>query len=117
MTSGGEGKGRVRLYYSDGSVQDRSLIVCDNILTRMVGMLKERQPDTPDVYQIVPCSGIHTFFMAFPIDVVFTDRLGNVLSCRTVSPYRMFSSSGAHMVFEGLGLLTGQLVLERVQVE
>jgi len=103
--------------YGDGASEVRDLVVCNTPLTRMVGMLKERNPEISRVYQIVPCNGVHTCFMAFPIDVVFTDRSGNVIAARTVPPWRMFSRTAAHMVFEGVGLLREEVVLERLQVE
>lgn len=114
----GAGTGcRVRLMYADGTTSTRELVVCDTPLSRMVGMLKERTPGISRVYQIVPCNGVHTCFMAFAIDVVFTDRSGDVVAARTVPPWRMFSRTAAHMVFEGVGLLREEVVLERLQVE
>src|SRR5262245_66459252 len=39
---------------------------------------------------IAPCSAVHTFFMRFAIDVVFTDRQGRVLKvCHDVRPWRI----------------------------
>lgn len=39
---------------------------------------------------IAPCNAIHTFFMRFPIDVVFADRRGDVVKlCRDVKPWRI----------------------------
>ena len=36
------------------------------------------------------CSSLHTFFMQFPIDVIFTDRKGKVLkSAREVKPFKV----------------------------
>jgi uncharacterized membrane protein (UPF0127 family) len=45
----------------------------------------------PDVAVILaPCSGIHTWFMRFPIDVMFVRRDGVVARvCRGVKPWRM----------------------------
>ncbi|MEI7768882.1 MAG: DUF192 domain-containing protein [Chloroflexales bacterium] len=35
---------------------------------------------------IDPCASIHTFFMRFPIDVVFIDRAGRVVGLRAAMP-------------------------------
>src|SRR5918992_2501399 len=35
---------------------------------------------------IAPCSGVHTFGMQFPIDVVFTRRDGRILKIRPAMP-------------------------------
>ena len=108
---------KVVLRYADGTTRERKLVVCDTVVSRMVGMLRERDETVSDVYQIVPCNGIHTLFMAFPIDVVFTDHTGRIIDCRNVPPFRFFSRSSAFMVFEGIGLLRKEVLLERVEVE
>ena len=46
----------------------------------------------PDDYAMIiaPCGGVHTFFMRFPIDVVFVSRDGTVVkTCRAVKPWRI----------------------------
>lgn len=80
-------------------------------------MLGQRDSGVEEVYQIIPCNGIHTFGMAFDIDTIFTDRKGNVLRAANVRPWRMFSCRGADMVFEGRGLLKSDIALERVWTE
>jgi uncharacterized membrane protein (UPF0127 family) len=50
---------------------------------------------------IAPCSGIHTFFMRFSIDVVFVTRAGRVLKTSPlVPPWRMRIAFGAFAVIE-----------------
>jgi uncharacterized membrane protein (UPF0127 family) len=51
---------------------------------------------------IVPCSGIHMFFMNFPIDAVFLDRKRHVVRvCPNLRPWRMVPIVyGAHSVLE-----------------
>jgi uncharacterized protein len=44
---------------------------------------------------IAPCSAVHTFFMRFPIDVVFTDRRGRIVRLSAdVRPWRL--AGGLH---------------------
>ena len=44
---------------------------------------------------ITRCNCIHTFFMRFPIDVVFLDRKGQVVkTVRNVRPWRLFVWGG-----------------------
>src|SRR5450756_3168182 len=39
---------------------------------------------------IDPCSGIHTFFMAFPIDAIFVDKEGTIVHLvKEIAPQRM----------------------------
>jgi uncharacterized membrane protein (UPF0127 family) len=50
---------------------------------------------------IAPCSGIHTFFMRFPIDIVFASRDGRVVKvCRRVAPWRIALALRAFAVIE-----------------
>lgn len=71
---------------------------------------------------ISPCSGIHTFFMRFPIDAVFIDRGQRVVRVyERLRPWRLvLLVPGAHSVVElpagtvaGIGLRPGgQLAFE-----
>jgi uncharacterized membrane protein (UPF0127 family) len=39
------------------------------------------------------CSSLHTFFMSFPIDIVFTDRKGRVLKASSeVKPFKLVAA-------------------------
>ena len=39
---------------------------------------------------IAPCNAVHTFFMRFPIDVIFADRQGVITRCvPNVRPWRL----------------------------
>jgi uncharacterized membrane protein (UPF0127 family) len=50
---------------------------------------------------IAPCSSIHTFFMRFPIDVIFVDRTGRVLkTCATVPARRIAWAWGGFVAIE-----------------
>ncbi|NOY22119.1 MAG: DUF192 domain-containing protein [Acidobacteria bacterium] len=103
----------ISLFYNDGSVVERPLISCNTIWTRAWGMLGVRS-ETNEAYRIVPCSSIHTFFMAFPIDAIFVNREGMVLKAKNVPPFRLFSCPGAWAVVEGTGLIKENKALERI---
>jgi uncharacterized membrane protein (UPF0127 family) len=50
---------------------------------------------------IAPCSSIHTWFMRFPIDVIFVKRDGRVVKlCRHVGPWRLAFGWGAYAAIE-----------------
>lgn len=50
---------------------------------------------------IAPCSGVHTFAMRFPIDVIFVRRDGRVVKVRRAMPAgRMSASLGAFATVE-----------------
>ncbi len=50
---------------------------------------------------IVPCESVHTFFMRFPIDLVYLDRRGSVRKVRnSVGPWRLSACLTAHSIIE-----------------
>lgn len=54
--------------------------VADGWLSRAVGLLATRRlNDTPCGLWIKPCNSVHTFWMGYPIDVLFLDEAGTVL--------------------------------------
>ena len=49
---------------------------------------------------IKPCASIHTFFMKFPIDVIFVDEKLRVISvCENITPWKILNSAGKKMSF------------------
>lgn len=73
---------------------------------------------------IAPTNAVHTFFMRFPIDIVFVARSGRVLKVREAVPaWRIAIGLGAFAVVElaaggasRAGIVTGLHVLARVAV-
>lgn len=63
----------------------------DNPLTRLRGLLG-RHPlrgDGQEALLLIPCSGVHTFAMGYPLDIVFLDADECVLGWqRNVRPWR-----------------------------
>lgn len=69
---------------------------------------------------ISPCSSIHTFFMKFPLDLIFMDRQNRVVKvCRRIKPWRMaWGGFSAYQVLElQAGLINLMLVQEGAQAE
>ena len=61
--------------------------VADNIVTRLVGLLRTAELRRGEGLYIVPCSQIHMFGMKYAIDVVFLDRVGLVVGlCEAIKP-------------------------------
>lgn len=65
-----------------GTVLGESIRVADTGLSRIIGLLGERRLSPGDGLLIVPCQGVHTWGMLFPIDVVVLDGQWNVLALR-----------------------------------
>jgi uncharacterized membrane protein (UPF0127 family) len=65
-----------------GTVLGESIRVADGGLSRIIGLLGERRLSPGDGLLIVPCQGVHTWGMMFPIDVAVLDGQWNVLALR-----------------------------------
>ena len=91
------------------------LKIADRFLSRLVGLLNKRRLEPGAGLLIGPCSSIHTFGMAFPIDVVTLDRDYRVLGIwEDIRPWRVKVFSGdTHRVLE---LGSGTLRPSNVQV-
>ena len=73
----------------------------DTSETRRVGLLKRSGLDKGQGLWIVPCEGIHTFFMKFAIDVVFLNRQRRVVKVvRRMPPWRLAMNLRARSVVE-----------------
>ncbi len=58
-------------------------------ISRGVGLLRRSELPRGEGLIIQPCNSVHSFFMRFPIDVVFVDKEGIVCHLvRTMGPWR-----------------------------
>lgn len=58
--------------------------------TRLVGLLGRRCLERGEGMILIPCSSIHTFFMRFPIDVLFLDGESRVVFlAKGLKPFRV----------------------------
>jgi uncharacterized membrane protein (UPF0127 family) len=104
---------------SDGTVACERCTIADRMLPRMKGLLGKKNLAHSEGILIRPAPSIHTFFMRFPIDVVFLSRQGEVLKiAEHVGPWRTRSCRHAHAVLElaaGEAGLRGIAVGERIE--
>jgi uncharacterized membrane protein (UPF0127 family) len=106
--------GRKPVLRADGLVVCERCIVADSPLPRMRGLLGRRNLGSDEGVLLRPAGSIHTFFMRFPIDVVFLDRDGRVLRvAESVRPWRTAAARGARSVLE---LRAGESGRRRVAV-
>ena len=67
---------------------------------RLQGMIG-RSPKLSKVMAFPRCRSVHTWFMAYPLDIVFIDKEGRILEVNYgVRPYRAVSCRGAWGVLE-----------------
>ncbi|HLY40849.1 MAG TPA: DUF192 domain-containing protein [Terracidiphilus sp.] len=75
--------------------------VADRGPTRAKGLLGRKQLDPGGGMWIVPCESVHTFFMQFPIDLVYLDKGNRVRKVRhAVRPWRTSVCLSAHSIIE-----------------
>ena len=73
-----------------GTVLGESIRIADSPLTGIVGLLGERDLRPGDGLLIVPCQGVHTVGMLFPIDIVVLDDEWQVIDVRRdLRPFRI----------------------------
>lgn len=73
----------------------------DRAAARRKGLLGRSRLDPGEGIWIVPCQGIHTWGMKFPIDVVYLDRKKTVRKLRhAMRPWRLSACFWAHSVLE-----------------
>lgn len=64
--------------------------VAETFWRRLVGLLGRKSLEPRATLWIKRCSSIHTFFMQFPIDVVFVDKHLKVCKVvQNIQPYRL----------------------------
>lgn len=57
---------------------------------RMKGLLGKKELKKGQALVLKPCNSIHTFFMRFPIDVLFVDKDNRVIEAISkVQPFRL----------------------------
>jgi uncharacterized membrane protein (UPF0127 family) len=84
-----------------GSVLGHSIDVADTRAKRNTGLLKHTGLEQGHGLWIVPCEGVHTFFMKFAIDLVYIDRKRRVRKVvRALVPWRASLCVTAHSVIE-----------------
>ena len=90
---------------------------------RRTGLLKHRKLEDGAGLWIVPCESVHTFFMKFPIDLIYLDRKHRVRSTVRALAWRLSICLPAHSILElQVGTIDrtntrkgNQLVLEQVR--
>jgi len=84
-----------------GTVLAERVEVADRGAKRRKGLLGRDGLEQGEGLWIVPCESVHTFFMRFPIDLVYLDRKKRVRKVRShVMPWRLTACLSAHSVIE-----------------
>ena len=83
------------------AVLGHSVDAADTSATRRAGLLGRKGLDPGEGLWISPCESVHTFFMKFPIDLVYLDKKRKVRKVRhRVPPWRLSMCLTAHSILE-----------------
>ena len=70
----------------------KEVLFSDTFLARLVGLLGRKSLRSGAALYLLPCRGVHTFFMRFNIDLIFLDADRRVLRLVwNVGPWRCVS--------------------------
>lgn len=88
--------------------------IAENFFTRSVGLLSRKSLSQDEGLIIRPCCSIHTFFMRFPIDVLFINKKNEIIALyENVKPYRILPiHPTSHYVVE---LCAGQISNKKIE--
>jgi uncharacterized membrane protein (UPF0127 family) len=103
-----------------GEVLCERCLVADTFWTRLRGLIGRKGLAESEGLLIRPSGSVHTFFMRFPIDVVFLDRTDAVVKVvPALRPRRLAAARRARRVLElsgGVCARRGLTVGERLQL-
>jgi uncharacterized membrane protein (UPF0127 family) len=86
---------------SRGTVLATALEVADSGPKRNKGLLGRARLADGEGLWIIPCESVHTFFMKFPIDLVYLDRKNRIKKvCDSVPAWRLSVCLSAHSILE-----------------
>jgi uncharacterized membrane protein (UPF0127 family) len=92
---------RTSLILENGRSVCETCLVADRPFGRMRGLLGRRSLPSGEGLLLRPAGSVHTFFMRFPIDVVFLDRDLTVLDVTpALRPWRTAARRGSKAVLE-----------------
>lgn len=95
--------------------------IADTSAKRRVGLLRRKRLEPGEGLWIVPCESVHTFFMKFPIDLVYLDKRSTVRKVRcAVPPWRLSACLSAHSVLElpaGTAAATGTVQGDELSID
>lgn len=79
---------------ANGHIIADNVKVAQDYLSRSIGLLNRSSLSKGEGLLIKPCNSIHTFFMKFPIDVLFLDKQGRVVKImRSLGPWRLCAAA------------------------
>ncbi len=77
------------------------IIKADGFRSRVIGLMGRKDMPDDEALLLSPCSSVHTFFMRFPIDLVWLNREGKVVRLdKGIRPWKIRRCKNAYQVLE-----------------
>ncbi len=91
-------------------IVSKNVNVADSFLKRLLGLIPKKKLEEEEGLLITKCSSVHTFFMSFPIDVVFINKNLKVIDVITIKPWKVSKFYDSDFVIEfNAGFLNGKI--------
>ena len=85
----------------DGRIVADRVVEARSFMARLKGWMFRDPPELSEALFIPGCASVHTFFVRFPMDLLFLDRDSRVLSIREdTPPWRLAGHPGADSTLE-----------------
>ena len=82
-------------------VVSRKAQVADSFFSRLIGLMFKESIGQDEALIFYNATSIHTFFMRFPIDIVFLDKNKRIIRiCRALAPWKMVFCPKAYITIE-----------------
>ena len=79
---------KVKIKFQDTLISS-NIQVADTPLARIIGLMFRKRPAS-DGLLLDPCNSVHTFFMRYPLDIVFLNKSNQIIKIiRELKPWRM----------------------------
>ncbi len=99
----------------------RKIRFASSLRERTIGLLMTPRLRDGEGMYLTPCRSIHTFFMRYPIDVLFLASDGTILKQETYRPWRLsgwyLRSCGVLELSEGVLKRTGTRIGDRIEMK
>ena len=77
---------------SKNTILAKKVVLADTFFSRLKGLLGRDALGNQEALIIKPANSIHTFFMRFPIDLIFLDKQNRVTATKeSIKPFRLTS--------------------------
>ena len=88
------------IHKETGQILASQVLQSHSLWKRLKGLMGFKSLDQDKVMWLKPCSSIHTFFMSFSIDAIFTDQNLCVTGiAENISPWKIVNQKGEVMNF------------------